>query len=231
MMYRVSLLITGSVLLLLSFTPLASQAQKWAQEAEVVTTIHSDGPLNVFLDSLYQKLDQHPETHVRRSPEDSMSRSYRLLRKELYQEGVALPSASHAFIRYRFDLTKDGQHVVETIQDIHFTLRLHTGEDLSILYVKLEEPLIRKYMNTRGIQSEMNLKNHRTFRNHMTFPVLSTRSSTEMIAMGGEVLRGVEESSQKQRLLLELFRSRGYALDSDSYALPTPSLDQTSASR
>lgn len=204
MMYRVLLFLTGGLLLLMFLTPISTTAQEWAQEAEVITTVGYDGPLHLFLESLSIALADHPDTRVRRTPQDSTYRPYHALQEELYEDGVSLPSASHAFLRYRFDLRGKGTRTVETLQDIHFILRLDAMQtDLSIIHISTEDPLVQEVLTTRGLQNGMNLHALSSFRNLMAFPILSARDEAEtaLVELGRRPVRGAEGVRTQQTLL------------------------------
>src|SRR6056297_2023444 len=122
MTYRTRIAIIGSLLLLCSYAIPSAQAQEWAQEVQIITTVGYGEPLHILVDSLSNVLARNPETQVQRTPQDDAPVSYNDLRDELLSEGVDLNSASHAFIRYRFDLV-NGSEIVETIDEMYFIYR------------------------------------------------------------------------------------------------------------
>lgn len=212
---RVSLIVASSLFLMCSFAPLSTQAQDWAQEAEVIATIGYGTPLHIFLDSLSTSLDRSPDIRLRRSPQDPLTRPYATIRDGLYQEGVALRSASHVFVRYRFDLRDGGTRIVETIQDLHLIVRLDEMEaDISILYLNLRSPLTQEVITTRGIHRGMNLKNLTTFRDLISFPNLTAQEGTAIIEMGRRQM-SIEEGRQKKQLLMSFFGNQPYLLSID----------------
>lgn len=211
-----SSLLTGSLVLLLTL-PLSTQAQDWRQEVQIVTTIPSGTPLHVFLDSMGTVLEENPELRVQRSPNDTSSMKAKDLRAALYEEGLDLTSATHAFIRYRFDLPGTGSGVVETIQDIHFIFRLdESRSDLSLLYLNTRDPMMSRLLVEKGIPSPVNMMSVTPFRKLLAFPVVTDRYETAVVEFGGQTVR--EGPGPQQASLLSLINEH---LSVGTYVLTT----------
>jgi hypothetical protein len=198
-----SSILAGSLVLLLAIAPSPTQAQDWRQEVQIITTIPFDSPLHVFLDSVRTYLDDHPNVRVKQSPQDTSSMRARELREALYADGLDLTSATHAFIRYRFDLPASGSGVVETIQDLYFVFRLDESQsDRSILYLNTRDPMVNNLLQEKGIQSPVNMRSFTPFRKLLAFPVVNDRYETAVVEFGHQTVR--EEPGPEQASLLHL---------------------------
>ena len=182
--------VAGALLLSLSLAVAPANAQEWRQEIEIITPIKFGEPTYVFLDTLAAVLDRNPEMRVRRSVDDSSPQPYAELREKLYEEGVDVRSASHAFIDYRFELNPQGSGIVETIKGIYFIFRLDENySDLPILYVDTRDPEISTLLTENGIPSMVNMNSVSPFRQMMAFPAVSSRQETAIVELGRRALR------------------------------------------
>jgi hypothetical protein len=220
MIRLLSLFLAGSLLLPLSLTPFSAHAQEWRQEIQLITTIGFGDPMHLFVDSLASALDRNPDRLVRRSVEDRAAIPYGELRDALYAEGVDLRSASHAFIRYRFELDELGVGIVETVEDIYFIFRLDESvSDLPILHVDTSDPVVSQLLLNRGVSSTLNMAAVTTFRQTMAFPIITDREKTAVVEIGRRPLR--DEMTPEQRNLLTLlekqmsFSPGGYVLSTN----------------
>ncbi len=111
------------------------------------------------------------------------------LSDELLEEGFNLNSATHLFIRYRFDL-ESGARIVETIEDMYLVYR--TGEeqsDVPILFVSTRQPIISEVLRSNGITSNVNMRAVTTFRKLMSFPYLNQKRETALVEIGRRTIR------------------------------------------
>jgi len=229
MMRRLLPALLGSLLLSLSFSVAPVHAQEWAQEVQIITTVGYQEPLHVLVDSLNDVLTRHPETQVKRTPQADGTVSFRTLRDELLKEGIDLSSASHAFIRYRFELVS-GTEIVETVEEMYFIYRgREDRSDLPILYVDMQEPVVNDLIRNRGVASPVNLKAVKTFREMLAFPHLNTRQETEMVEIAGRAVR--EDNSEQQEILTDFLTNR-MTIGGGSYVLemPRPTVAQVATS-
>jgi hypothetical protein len=211
--------LAGSLLLLWSLSVAPVQAQEWAQEVQIITTVGYNEPLHVFVDSLNDVLSRHPETPVRRTPDADVTVPFRDLRDELLDDGLDLNSASHAFIRYRFELVS-GSEIVETIEDIYLIYRgREDRSDLPILHVSTQEPEVNALIRNRGIASPVNLKAVKTFRKMLAFPHLNVRQETAMVEIAGRAVR--EDPTDQEKVLTEFLMNR-MTVGGGSYVLEMP---------
>jgi hypothetical protein len=219
MTYRTRIAIIGSLLLLCSYAIPSAQAQEWAQEVQIITTVGYGEPLHILVDSLSSVLARNPETLVQRTPQDDAPVAYSDLRDELLSEGVDLNSASHAFIRYRFELV-NGSEIVETIDEMYFIYRgREDRSDLPILHVDTRMPVVNDLIRNKGVPSLTNMKAVRSFRDMLAFPYLNRRQETAMVEIAGRAVR--EENPRQEHLLTEFLTNR-MTLGGGSYVLDMP---------
>lgn len=213
------ILFTASLALLLIALTVPAHAQQWRQELQVLTTVPHESPTHIFLDSIATLLGKNPDMLVRRSPKDEAPMPFHTLQDTLYEEGIDLRSASHVFLRYRFDLNEQGSGVIETIQDLHFIFRLDESEsDLPILYVDTTTPIVSNLLVHRGIPSPVNMRSMTPFRQHLAFLVLHAQQETAVVEMGRRPLR--DTLDPRQAALIE-FLNEKMGLGPGEYALTT----------
>jgi hypothetical protein len=175
--------------------------QQWRQEVQIITPIQFNDPTHVLLDSLAAVLDRTPDLQVRRTA-DSSAMSYAALRESLYADGVDLRSATHAFIRYRFDLTEQGSGIIETIKDVTFIFRLdESREDLPILYLDTQDPAVSDLLLNRGIPSPVNMLSVTPFRQLLAYPFINERNETAVVEFGGRTIREGDNAAHQSMLL------------------------------
>ena len=209
----------GCLALLFVFCAVPLHAQEWRQELQVITTVPYESPTHIFLDSLATILTNTPDILVRRSPKDKDPVPFHTLQDELYDEGVDLRSASHVFLRYRFDLNQENSGVLETIQDLYFIFRFDESEsDLPILYIDTRNPLVSNLLLNRGIPSPVNMRSVTPFRQFLAFPVLYAQEEPAVVEMGRRALR--DEMGPRRLALIE-FLNEKMGFGPGAYALTT----------
>ena len=219
MTYRTIAPVIGSLLLLLGFTTSPVQAQEWRQEVQLITTIGYEDPIHIFVDSLSNVLSRNPQVQVRREAQDAASMSFNKLQEELYDDGIDLHSATHLFIRYRFDF-RLGSEIVETIEEMYFIYRGNESRaDVPILHVSARKPIVNDLIRKSGIPSIANMEVVKTFREILAFPYLNKRDDSAMVEIAGRPLR--EVGSPEQRTLEE-FLNKHMNIGGGSYVLNLP---------
>jgi hypothetical protein len=212
--------ITGALLLLLSLSIDTVQAQDWRQEVQLVAPVEYDGPLQVLTDSLSALFARNPGVLVRREAQDSTLIPARQLRKQLHEDGVDISSATHAFIRYKFELGRSYK-IVETITDIYFIYRRSSSQtDIPILYLTTKEPAISELIRKRGIPSRMNLEATTPFRDLLAFPNLKNHQETAVVEFARRPLRGY--TTTPEQLAFEEFLRERISQGGGSYVLALP---------
>ena len=186
--FRASAL-AASLVLLLALTALPAPAQEWRQEIQIITPVAFGDPTHVLLDSLAAAFAQSPDRPVQRAP-DAATTSYADLREALYADGIDLQSASHAFLRYRFDLAEEGSGVVETLQSVTFIFRLDESRaDVPILHLDTRSPIVSSLLTESGLASTVNMKSITPFRTLVAYPYLNTHQETALVEFGGKTVR------------------------------------------
>jgi hypothetical protein len=197
-----SLALAGGLVLLSACLAVPAHAQQWRQEIQIITPIQFGDPTHVFLDSVDAVLARTPDLRVRRQA-DSTAMSYRSFRESLYEDGVDLRSATHALIRYRFDLTEQGYGVVETIEELYFIFRVDESRvDIPILYLNTRDPNVSALLTDHGIPSMVNMLSVTPFRKLMAYPYLNERYETAIVEFGGRATR--EALPARQAMVLTL---------------------------
>lgn len=224
MTLRRPVLLLASLALFLVAVTAPAHAQQWRQELQVITTVPYESPTHVFLDSLTTLLNNNPDVLVRRSDKDKEPAPFRTIQNELYEEGIDLRSASHVFIRYRFDLNEQDDGIIETIQDLHFIFRLdESASDISILYVDTKNPIVSNLLLNRGIPSPVNMRSVKPFRQFLAFPVLYGHQETAIVEMGRRPLR--DDLGPRQATLID-FLNEKMGFGPGAYALTTQYQEQ-----
>ncbi|HKL88018.1 MAG TPA: hypothetical protein VJ884_03360 [Salinibacter sp.] len=219
MIYSTRIAVIGSLLLLCSYFTTSVQAQEWAQEVQIITTVGYGEPLHIIVDSLNSVLTRNPQIQVQRTPTDDAPIAYSELQDELLNEGLDLNSASHAFISYRFELV-NGSEIVETINEMYFIYRARVDRsDLPILYVNTRIPVVNNLIRNKGVPRLTNMKSMRSFREMLAFPYLTKRQETAMVEIAGRPIR--EDTPQQEQLLTD-FLTDQMNLGGGSYVLSMP---------
>jgi hypothetical protein len=201
---------TASLVLLIGLVAGPTLAQQWRQEVQIITPIQFNDPTHVLLDSLAAVLGRTPTLQVRRTA-DSSATSYRALQESLYADGLDLRSATHALIRYRFDLTEQGSGIIETVEDMYFIFRLDEArEDLPILYLNTRDPAVSDLLVDRGIPSPVNMLSVTPFRQLLAYPSVKENHETAVVEFGGRTIRDYDDAQQSMLLgLIEEHMSVG----------------------
>lgn len=189
----------GSALLLFALITGPIEAQDWRQESEVMVVVEENEALDVFLDSLTAALEENPATRVHRSPQDVSDVTYRELSDRLLDDGLALVSTTHVFIKYQFDL--QNAQIVEAIEELHFIYRESTEEeDLSILHVSTDIPVVREVLLDSGVPSEVNMQTVTPFRHFLAFPRVVEKEATTVVQVAGQAIR--EDHERRRQTLI-----------------------------
>jgi len=164
-------------------------AQEWRQEIQIITPVEFGAPTHVLLDSLDAALKRRPDLRLRRAP-DAPAQSYDALREALYTDGLDLRSATHAFLRYRFDLAAQGTGVVESLESLTFIVRLDEARvDRPILHLDTRAPFVGRLLATSGIPSPVNMRSMTPFRTLVAYPYLTAHQETSLVEFGRQTMR------------------------------------------
>lgn len=186
------------------------RAQQWAQNVEIVTTVKSEQPTRVFLDSLVNEIRMRDSVRVRREPGGERM-SLDDIQSTLIEEGIGLFSANRLFIEYAFEI-RDNEFI-EVIQSLQFIFRPEgTGqEDLSVLYVTGNRDVTREVLKTQGIPNPQNLEDVALFKDELSFASLSLDQGADMVSVAGTPVRG--EFDRRRKRVLQRFKRFIYRRD------------------
>ena len=199
-----------ALLLLLSTAAQPAQAQQWAQEIEIVTSVESEQPTRVFLDSLVTAVQERDTLRVRREA-GGEEMTLKALQNTLIEDGIGLFSANRAFIEYRFEIRDN--RFVEIIQNVHFIFRPpSSGEtDVPLLYADASHPVVQQVMTNQGVPNPENLEAISLFRDELSFASLSIDQGADIVAVAGSPIRG--EFDQRRKAVLQRFKRFIYDRD------------------
>lgn len=218
---RLSTALVGGLLLFFSLAPGSVHAQDWGQTIQIFTPVEYDGALHVFLDSLHASLSRTPDAEVRRTAQDDAPTSFQDLQSLLYDEGLDLRSASHVFIRYRFEIKGGGgSGLVESVEDMYFIYRGDEARtDVPILHVSSSEAAVNDVLVNRGIADGMNMKSISSFRELVAFLSLANHPDTYLVEMSGRAIRDDHGRQRANDLMVHLdkmyFGIGAYTLTTD----------------
>lgn len=179
--------------------PQNASGQIWLQTARVITPVQ-DGPTRVFLDSLVNVMERK-DVKVKRSPDADETMRISDLRDELIDEvGIALKSANHAFIDYRF-LIDNGGDFRQEIARIHFVFRPGPQQtDTSVLYVDAQKPWVEKLIHQKGTSLRTNEAALIPFQRHLNFADIAKQKESKVVEISGETVR--EKFDERKRALI-----------------------------
>jgi hypothetical protein len=191
-----------------SVTPV--RAQQWAQNVKIVTTVESEQPTRVFLDSLVNQIRMRDSVRVRREPGGERM-TLADIQNTLIDEGVGLFSANRLFIEYAFEIQDN--EFIEVIQSLHFVFRPQAaGEnDIPVLYVTGNREYTKNVLKTQGIPNPQNLEDIALFKDELSFAGLSLDQGADMVSVAGTPVRG--EFDQRRKQVLQRFKRFIYRRD------------------
>lgn len=147
---------------------------------------------------------------IRRSPQQpDTSASLSEVQAALSVEGLALTSATHVFITYRFRLK--GSSLQRDIRDLHFIYRPTTeqGEDIPILYLDLSEnDLYNDLLVQKGLPSPVNEAVFYPFADRISFQKL--RDEATVVQVGDQIIRDPQQAAAEKEKILRTIRKLTY---------------------
>ncbi|PSQ98784.1 MAG: hypothetical protein BRD48_05990 [Bacteroidetes bacterium QS_9_68_14] len=180
--------------------PQAAHAQtEWKQTFQVITPVQENSAASALRDSVVDVATREGIS-LRRSPDDESARPISQIEEELLEQGLDFTSANRLFIRYDFQAER-GQ-LQRSIESLHFIYRPEgaDGQDLSIMNVDVSEaPAIANLLENSGMTLRTNEASFSPFREQLMFHKLP---SSQLVALGGDVIRDTEEAESERRRLL-----------------------------
>ena len=125
------------VLLLVPTAESAGQAE-WQRTVEVIVPVEEELVTRPLTDSIVAMIEAQALS-PKRTPQSDTTATLEEIEASLSGEGLALTSATHVFITYRF--TQNNGRLRRRILDLHFIYRpsAEQGEDIPILYLDLSK--------------------------------------------------------------------------------------------
>ena len=204
---RIRLIILGVAVLLAPVSESAAQAE-WQRTVKVIAPVE-DGLVTRALTDSVVEMAETQNMELRRTPQSDTTTTPEKIKAALSEEGLALTSATHAFITYRFT-QKSGQ-LHRNILDLHFIYRPtgEQGEDIPILYLDLsEENLYRQLLVKKGTPSPVNEVAFRPFEEQIS--LYSLRDTARVVQVGNQIIREPERAAAEKRQIMATIRKLTY---------------------
>lgn len=195
------------VLLLLPTAESAGQAE-WQRTVEVIVPVEEGLVTRALTDSAVAMVEAQA-LKPRRAPNTDTSATLKEIRAALSGEGLALTSATHVFITYRF--TQKSSRLRRDILDFHFIYRpsAEQGEDIPILYLDLSKNnLHQRLLAEKGTPVRINEAAFRSFEGQLRFSELQEEAT--VVRVGDRVLRDAEKAATAKRQILRTIQNLTY---------------------
>lgn len=193
-------------LLLVPVSESAAQAQ-WQQTVQVIAPVEDGTVTRALMDSVMTVLETN-SVPVQQSPQSDTT-SLRAIQDNLSGEGLALTSATHVFITYRYNLTSSD--LQREILDLYFIYRpsAQQEEDIPVLYVDLSrDNLYEEVMVKRGTTLPSNEAAFLPFNQQLGFHNL--RDVVTVVQVGDEIIRDPERAAVEKKRLLKITQNLTY---------------------
>lgn len=201
------LLALSLAVLLVPVSKSVGQAQ-WQQTVQVIAPVEEGSLTQVLMDSVVTTVETQ-NFSAQTSPEsDTMSLS--AIREALSAEGLALRSATHVFITYRFRLTRS--ELQRDILDLYFIYRppAQQEEDISVLYLDLsQDDLYEELLVERGTTLPSNEAAFLPFKQQIGFHNL--RDVTTVVQVGDQIIRDPEQAAAEKKRILDITQNLTYS--------------------
>lgn len=195
------------VLLLLPTAESAGQAE-WQRTVEVIVPVEEGLVTRALTDSAVAMVEAQA-LKPQRAPNTDTSATLKEIRAALSGEGLALTSATHVFITYRF--TQKSSRLRRDILDFHFIYRpsAEQGEDIPILYLDLSKNnLHQRLLAEKGTPVRINEAAFRSFEGQLRFSELQEEAT--VVRVGDRVLRDAEKAATAKRQILRTIQNLTY---------------------
>lgn len=194
-------------LLVIPLSESAAQAE-WQKTVKVIAPVE-DGSITAPLADSVVAMAKAGEIPIRRAP-GSDTTSLADVGNALSEEGLALTSATHVFITYRFGLNQGA--LQRDIRNLHFIYRptAQQGEDIPILYVDLTDGnLQQELLVEKGTPSFVNELNFHPFAEQLSLQKL--RDKATVVRVGNRIIRDPEQAAAAKQRVLQTIRRLTYS--------------------
>ena len=196
--------------LLILFLPIQESTGqvRWQRTVKVIAPVQEGLVTRALTDSVVA-MAEAGELQVRRRPESDTTVPLSEIQEALSKEGLALTSATHVFVTYRFVLRASA--LERDIRDLHFIYRpsAEQGEDISILYLDLtKNDLYKRLLEKKGLPSPVNEVAFRPFEERIAFH--SLQDTAQVVQVGDEIIRDPERAAAEKQQIMETIRKLTY---------------------
>lgn len=194
-------------MLVLPISESAGQA-RWQKTVKVIVPVEKGVVTRALTDSVLTMVEAQ-NSRFRRAPQSDTTVALTAIKEALSEEGLALTSATHVFITYRF--TQKSGRLQRDILDLHFIYRpsAEQGEDIPILYLDLtEDGLYRKVLAEKGTPVRVNEVAFRSFEEQIAFHSLQDRAT--VVKVGNRIIRDSEQAASAKKRIMKIVRKLTY---------------------
>lgn len=195
------------VLLLVPTAESAGQAE-WQRTVEVIVPVEEELVTRPLTDSIVAMIEAQALS-PKRTPQSDTTATLEEIEAALSGEGLALTSATHVFITYRF--TQKSSRLRRDILDLHFIYRpsAEQGEDIPILYLDLSKNnLHQRLLVEKGTPVRINEAAFRSFEDQVRFSELQEEAT--VVQVGDRVLRDAEKAATAKQQILRTIQNLTY---------------------
>ena len=185
----------------------AAQAE-WQRTVQVIVPVEDGKTTRALTDSVVAMAEAQ-DAQIRRSPKSDTTAALETVKASLSNEGLALTSASHVFITYRFTLKNS--RLKRNIRDLHFIYRpsAEQGKDVPILYVDLtENQFYKDLLIEQGTPSSVNEAVYHPFKQQIAFHGLLETAT--VVKVGNEIIRDPEQADAEKEQIMATIRRLTY---------------------
>jgi hypothetical protein len=201
------LAVLSLAMLVLPISESAGQAQ-WQKTVKVIAPVEKGIVTRALTDSVLAMVEAQ-DKRFRRAPQSDTTVTLTAIEDVLSEEGLALTSATHVFITYRF--TQKSGRLQRDILDLHFIYRpsAEQGEDIPILYLDLtKDGLYRKLLVEQGIPVRINEAAFRSFEEQIAFHNL--QDTATVVQVGNRIIRDAAQAASTKKRIMKIVRKLTY---------------------
>jgi hypothetical protein len=166
----------------------AGQAE-WQRTVKVIAPVEDGQVTSALTDSIVAMVEAQ-DVPLRRSPEANAATTLETIRTALSDDGLALSSATHAFITYRFALR-------------------NSKLQIPILYVDLsDEQFYEPLLIEKGVPSAENEAVYHPFKEEIAFHGLL--GTATVVKVGNRIIRDPEQAAAEERQIIATIRKLAY---------------------
>jgi hypothetical protein len=195
------------VLLLIPLSESTAQTE-WRKTVKVIVPVEEGSIMRALTDSVMAMAEAN-QLPIRRAPAaDTTTLSD--VEDALAEEGLALTSATHAFITYRFKL--DDGSLRRDILNLHFIYRptAQQGEDIPVLYVDLtKDDLYQEVLVEKGTPSPINEVVYHPFGEQIRLRKIQDKAT--VVQVGNRIIRDAEQAAAEKQNILRTIRRLTYS--------------------